>query len=86
MDKLNGRKIKFNLKTKLWLSNILIYLFLGFMIVISVLPLVWVILSSFKTNSEILNNPFTLPSSIGFEQYKYCLLYTSDAADDCCRV
>lgn len=42
-------------------------------IVLSVFPVIWVILSSFKTNSEILAGPFTLPSGImtGINAYVY---------------
>ncbi len=32
-------------------------------------PLVWMILSSFKTNSEIFRTPFSLPTSIDFSQW-----------------
>jgi ABC-type glycerol-3-phosphate transport system permease component len=32
-------------------------------------PLLWVLMSSFKTTSEIFQSPFALPSSINFENY-----------------
>jgi N-acetylglucosamine transport system permease protein len=34
-----------------------------------VVPLVWVIMSSFKTSSEIFASPFALPSSLNFTNY-----------------
>ena len=34
-----------------------------------VVPLVWVIMSSFKTTSEIFASPFALPSSLNFINY-----------------
>jgi N-acetylglucosamine transport system permease protein len=36
---------------------------------IVVLPLVWVLLSSFKTTKEILASPFTLPANWNFDNY-----------------
>ena len=39
------------------------YFILVFTVVISVFPVLWVLLSSFKTNSEILSGAFTLPSN-----------------------
>lgn len=37
--------------------------------IIVILPLAWVLLSSFKTTSEIFESPLTLPSKIQFENY-----------------
>ncbi|RBW70865.1 carbohydrate ABC transporter permease [Bacillus taeanensis] len=37
---------------------------------IVMLPFLWMILLSFKTNSEILNSPFALPASFSFENYQ----------------
>jgi raffinose/stachyose/melibiose transport system permease protein len=37
------------------------------------LPFIWMILLSFKSNSEILNNPFSLPQSISFDNYSRAL-------------
>jgi N-acetylglucosamine transport system permease protein len=34
-----------------------------------ILPLVWTVLSSFKTTQEVLGNPLSLPSSLRFENY-----------------
>ncbi len=42
-----------------------------FVIVVSVFPILWVIVSSFKTNGQILSSPFSLPTSISFEPYIY---------------
>ncbi|MET4782748.1 carbohydrate ABC transporter permease [Glaciihabitans sp. UYNi722] len=36
---------------------------------IIVLPLLWSIMSSFKTSKEILGSPFTLPSHVNFDNY-----------------
>ncbi len=54
-------------------SGIIKYTVMLFVIAISVFPLAWVILSSFKTNSEILSGALTMPSGIqvGIEAYQY---------------
>lgn len=53
------------------LSKIFMYSVLIFTIVVSLFPILWVIMSSFKTNGEILGSPFSLPSSISFDAYEY---------------
>jgi len=57
------------IRTKKIVLHIAMYLVLGFITVVSIGPLIWVAMSSFKTNSEILSSPFALPSSIGFGAY-----------------
>lgn len=54
-------------------SFLLKYIVEIWVILISVFPIIWVIMSSFKTNQEILSGAFTLPSSLskGVEAYKY---------------
>ncbi len=42
---------------------------LGIWSVIVVVPLLWVVMSSFKTSSEIFASPFSLPSKLQFENY-----------------
>lgn len=37
--------------------------------IVVILPMLWTLLSSFKTTKEILSSPFTLPGSITFENY-----------------
>lgn len=49
--------------------GILKYLFLAIIVFISVAPLVWVVFSSFKTNSEILSSGLSLPSHWNFNGY-----------------
>ncbi|WP_220084624.1 carbohydrate ABC transporter permease [Dolosigranulum pigrum] len=53
------------------ISKTFIYGVLLFTVAISVLPILWVVISSFKTNAQILSQPFALPESIDFEAYKY---------------
>lgn len=53
------------------LSRIIMYIVMLFTIIVSVFPIVWVVMSSFKTNGEIMSGPFVLPSSINFDAYRY---------------
>lgn len=41
--------------------------------VITLLPLLWLVLSSFKTNSELFANPFGLPADWSFDNYARAL-------------
>lgn len=48
---------------------ILRYVFLAACVVAALFPIVWVIMSSFKTNAEILSNGVALPHSFSFKGY-----------------
>ena len=58
-------------KDILW--RIFRFVFLGFMALISVGPLVWIVMASFKSNKEILSSAFALPTSLSFDGYKAAL-------------
>ena len=47
----------------------LIYLLFAFVVLVSIGPLVWVVMSSFKTNGDILTKPFALPTGFDFTPY-----------------
>lgn len=64
---MNGKKVK----ALVW--RIIRFVFLGFMVVISIGPLIWIVMSSFKTNREILSSAFALPTSLSFDGYKAAL-------------
>lgn len=49
--------------------NILIYLFLILLSVVYLLPLLWMLLVSFKTNEEIFRSPFGMPEVIQLGNY-----------------
>lgn len=49
------------------------WIFLVFIVIISVGPLVWIIMSSFKTNAQILSSAFSLPTNFSFRGYKAAL-------------
>ena len=59
------------MKTKSIGVKIFMYAVMIFTIIVSVLPILWVIMSAFKTNAQILSNPFALPESIGFDAFAY---------------
>lgn len=58
-------------KFKKILTNTGMYFVLVFTVIVSVFPILWVIMSAFKTNAEILGSPFSLPSGISFEAFAY---------------
>ena len=51
------------------LVKTLIFIFITFITIISIGPMIWVLLSSFKTNREILSGGLGLPNSFGFKNY-----------------
>lgn len=52
-------------------SKLFMSLVMAFIILISIFPILWVISSAFKTNAQILNSPFSLPTAISFEPFVY---------------
>ena len=51
------------------------YIFLAFFVLISVGPMIWVFLSSFKTYAEINSSALSLPSSFSPKNYVYAIHY-----------
>lgn len=49
------------------------FFFLLVTVIISLFPILWVIMSSFKTNAEILNSGISLPTSFSFTGYEQAL-------------
>lgn len=60
-------------KSERKIFRVLAYVFMAFCVIVAVFPIIWVVLSSFKTNKEILSNGLALPSSFGFEGYRQAL-------------
>ncbi len=52
---------------------VLKYLFLAGCVVVALFPIFWVIMSSFKSNAEILSNGIALPTSFSFTGYVQAL-------------
>ena len=50
-------------------KNIFMYSILLFVVLISVFPILWIVLSSFKSNGEILSTPLSIPMSFNFTVY-----------------
>lgn len=59
------------LKSSTW--RVLRFIFLGFFVLISIGPLIWIVMSSFKSNREILSSAFALPTSFSFSGYTAAL-------------
>ncbi|MBR2275682.1 MAG: carbohydrate ABC transporter permease, partial [Lachnospiraceae bacterium] len=55
--------------TKSRTINILIYIFLIILAVIYLLPRLWMLLVSFKTNEEIFRSPFGMPEVVQLGNY-----------------
>ncbi|WP_195954002.1 carbohydrate ABC transporter permease [Clostridium saudiense] len=53
------------------LGKTFMYAVMIFTIIVSIFPIIWVIMSAFKTNAQILSSPFSLPTSVSFEPFVY---------------
>lgn len=53
------------------LVKIFMYAVMLFTLAVSVFPILWVIMSAFKTNAQILGSPFSLPTAISFDAFVY---------------
>lgn len=58
-----------NTRIKKGIGLLFSYGVMAFTVIVSIFPIIWVIISSFKTNKAILSDPFALPTSINFEAY-----------------
>lgn len=63
----------FKLSPKQKAARVFAYLFMALCVLVALFPIVWVVLSSFKTNREILSNGLQLPSTFSFSGYKQAL-------------
>ena len=63
----------FKLSPKQKAARVFSYLFMALCVLAALFPIVWVVLSSFKTNREILSNGLQLPSTFSFSGYKQAL-------------
>ncbi len=57
-------------KTRKKITNGIIFIIVAVYAVVSVYPLIWVILQSFKSESQFLQSIWSLPSSLHFENYE----------------
>ena len=56
-----------------WIVKAPGYLYMLLCVLVAIFPLLWVIMSSFKTNAQILTNALTLPTSYAFTGYRMAL-------------
>ena len=63
----------FKLSPKQKAARVFSYLFMALCVLVALFPIVWVVLSSFNTNREILSNGLQLPSTFSFSGYKQAL-------------
>lgn len=63
----------FKLSPQQKIAKVFSHLFMAFCVLVAVVPIIWVILSSFKSNKEILANGLALPSSFSFSGYVQAL-------------
>lgn len=63
-------------RVKKFLVNLLIYGVQLTVVVLSLFPIVWVVISSFKTNAQILEGPFTIPTGIEAATEAYSYLFS----------
>lgn len=60
-------------KAKRNTKAVIFYLVVIMITVIAIIPFLWSIILSFKTNNEIVNNPMAFPKVISFDNYKRAL-------------
>ncbi len=58
-------------RKKAQLSTVIIYTFFILVALVYLLPLLWIVMVSLKTNAELFSNPFGLPETIQIENYIY---------------
>jgi raffinose/stachyose/melibiose transport system permease protein len=58
-------------KVRRTLGQVFVYAIILFVLFISLVPLLWVLIASFKTNAEILSSALTLPKSPSFAGYRW---------------
>ena len=54
-------------------KKIAMYIVMALITLIIVFPFIWMVLLSFKTNSDIMSNPLALPKSFNLENFKHAL-------------
>ena len=72
MDEMAYRRVKNNrinqIKSKT-IKNVIMWIILGFFLFYTIAPLVWLVISSLKTNGELMGAPLALPRKLQFQNY-----------------
>ncbi|HDK28086.1 MAG TPA: carbohydrate ABC transporter permease [Candidatus Atribacteria bacterium] len=63
----NNRINQYKSKT---FRNAIMWIILGFFLFYTIAPLVWLVISSLKTNGELMGAPLALPKTLQFQNYK----------------
>jgi len=73
MNEMAYRKVENNrinqYKSKTF-RNAIMWIILGFFLFYTIAPLVWLVISSLKTNGELMGAPLALPKTLQFQNYK----------------
>lgn len=70
---MNAMKNQSMNRKKIKIGMIIIYIYLAILAIIYIAPLLWVLLVSGKTNSEVFTSPFSLPKLFQWDNYKVAL-------------
>ena len=63
------RNSRINLYKSKTFKNAIMWIVLGFFLFYTIAPLVWLVISSLKTNGELMGAPLALPSKLQFQNY-----------------
>ncbi|NLL53536.1 MAG: carbohydrate ABC transporter permease [Clostridiales bacterium] len=66
------RSLKATTRARIIAGKVFVYLVMACMVVVCLFPIVWIILSSFKTNAEVFKGAF-FPGQVNLDAYKYAL-------------
>ena len=55
------------------IKTMVFYLLVAALLFLALIPILWSVLLSFKTNNEIVNAPLSLPDSLSFDNYQRAL-------------
>ena len=70
LTKGNNRPLR---DSRSWYARLPAYVYMLLCVLVALFPLVWVILSSLKTNAQILSSAVSLPTDINFDGYRMAL-------------
>lgn len=57
-------------KRKMTVSGIMLYIFLFIILVFMIVPFVWLVISSFRPNQDLFNEPFAIPKHLSLDNFK----------------
>lgn len=57
-------------KKKITPTGALLYVFLTVVLVFMMIPFVWLLISSLRPNADLFNEPFAVPKTLSFENFR----------------